>query len=232
MRSYLFAAAVATALAGADASYAGPFLELEDGDQTVVVLKPTGEKEVEVSGCSALYGTPKLCAMNSRTAAVGPRITQLTEDAAKTDTEHDAIIDSNAARINTLSTTITDTGSRTTNLEIEQMNSMKTLKVRHAGLQPCYPLRSNSCPLPYVRCLCRSSSKRSRRASMASTRSTRRRLRVSARRTRLSSRRTLRSRTTSPTSVRTTKRRSKRSPKRMRSLSKPTTLSRRRSRPW
>ena len=138
MRSYLIAA-LATALAGADASYAGPFLELEDGADTVVVLKPTGDKEVEVSGCGALYGTPKICAMHSRTAAVDPRITQLTDDAAAKDTEHDAIIDSNAERINTLSTVVTTTGSRTTNLEIEQMNSMNTLKVRARQPAPLPP---------------------------------------------------------------------------------------------
>ena len=109
-------------------SYAGPFLELEDGADTVVVLKATGERDVSVTGCSALYGTPKVCAMHGRTSAAGARITSLTGSASATDTAHANQIDANAARINQLSSSITDTGSRTTELEIEQMNSMKTLK--------------------------------------------------------------------------------------------------------
>ena len=114
---------------GAEASsYAGPFLELEDGADTVVVLKATGERDVSVTGCSALYGTPEVCAMHGRTSAAGARITSFTGSASATDTAHANQIDANAARINQLSSSITDTGSRTTELEIEQMNSMKTLK--------------------------------------------------------------------------------------------------------
>ena len=128
MRSFLIAALAGTVLGSEASSYAGPFLELEDGADTVVVLKATGERDVSVTGCSALYGTPKVCAMHGRTSAAGARITSLTGSASATDTAHANQIDANAARINQLSSSITDTGSRTTELEIEQMNSMKTLK--------------------------------------------------------------------------------------------------------